>query len=177
MSLEMAHKVILPPKKNYIPQFLKQRDINSYFSCLAEIGKTFHLLLQILLENIDFTVLSKGKLLVTCTGILPFLPLMILWECPYKNCTKKIWIYRGGEKGVEVVYPGEAKVRNLERARVGHKNVLWFDVPVDDPMAVEEVHPAQDLPHKVLDLVRGQSGGRASLQVRVQILLGQRRNI
>jgi hypothetical protein len=32
MSLEMAHKVIVPPKKNYIPQFLKQRDINSYFS-------------------------------------------------------------------------------------------------------------------------------------------------
>jgi hypothetical protein len=32
MSLEMAHKVILPPKKNYIPQFLKQRDINSYYS-------------------------------------------------------------------------------------------------------------------------------------------------
>jgi hypothetical protein len=25
----MAHKVILPPKKNYILQFLKQRDINS----------------------------------------------------------------------------------------------------------------------------------------------------
>jgi hypothetical protein len=40
MSLEMAHKVILPPKKNYIPQFLKQRDINSYYwpllSYLAE---------------------------------------------------------------------------------------------------------------------------------------------
>jgi hypothetical protein len=34
MSLEMAHKVILPPKKNYIPQFLKQRDINSYSFCL-----------------------------------------------------------------------------------------------------------------------------------------------
>jgi hypothetical protein len=31
MPLEMAHKVILPPKKNYIPQFLKQRDVNSYF--------------------------------------------------------------------------------------------------------------------------------------------------
>jgi hypothetical protein len=29
MSLEMAHKVILPPKKIFIPQFLKQRDINS----------------------------------------------------------------------------------------------------------------------------------------------------
>jgi hypothetical protein len=35
MSLEMAHKVILPPKKNYIPQFLKQRDINSYFKSFA----------------------------------------------------------------------------------------------------------------------------------------------
>jgi hypothetical protein len=35
MSLEMAHKVILPPKKNYIPQFLKQRDINSYNSASA----------------------------------------------------------------------------------------------------------------------------------------------
>jgi hypothetical protein len=32
MSLEMAHKVILPPQKNYIPQFLKQRDINSYYT-------------------------------------------------------------------------------------------------------------------------------------------------
>jgi hypothetical protein len=35
MSLEMAHKVILPPKKNYIPQFLKQRDINSYYTLAA----------------------------------------------------------------------------------------------------------------------------------------------
>jgi hypothetical protein len=32
MSREMAHKVIVPPKKNYIPQFLKQRDINSYYA-------------------------------------------------------------------------------------------------------------------------------------------------
>ena len=31
MSLEMAHKVIVPPKTNYIPQFLKQRDITSYY--------------------------------------------------------------------------------------------------------------------------------------------------
>jgi hypothetical protein len=30
MSLEMAQKVIVPPKKNYIPHFLKQLDINSY---------------------------------------------------------------------------------------------------------------------------------------------------
>ncbi len=32
MSLEMAHKVIVPQKKNYVTQFLKQRDINSYYS-------------------------------------------------------------------------------------------------------------------------------------------------
>jgi hypothetical protein len=37
MSLKMAHKVILPPKKNYIPQFLKQRDINSYYTVYSEI--------------------------------------------------------------------------------------------------------------------------------------------
>ncbi len=30
MSLEMAQKVIVPQKKNYVPQFLKQRDINIY---------------------------------------------------------------------------------------------------------------------------------------------------
>jgi hypothetical protein len=39
MSLEMAHKVILPPKKNYIPQFLKQRDINSYYSLSLTSGQ------------------------------------------------------------------------------------------------------------------------------------------
>ena len=30
MSREMAHKVILPPKKNYIKKFLKQRDIGIF---------------------------------------------------------------------------------------------------------------------------------------------------
>ncbi len=30
----MAHKVIVPQKKNYVPQFLKQRDINSYKTLL-----------------------------------------------------------------------------------------------------------------------------------------------
>jgi hypothetical protein len=30
MSLETAQKVIVPQKKNYVPHFLKQRDINSY---------------------------------------------------------------------------------------------------------------------------------------------------
>ncbi len=35
LSLEMAHKVIVPQKKNYVPQFLKQRDINSYCTRLT----------------------------------------------------------------------------------------------------------------------------------------------
>jgi hypothetical protein len=30
MSREMAHKVIVPPKKNYVPKFLKQRDIGNF---------------------------------------------------------------------------------------------------------------------------------------------------
>jgi hypothetical protein len=40
MSLEMAHKVILPPQKNYIPQFLKQRDINSYYAPVGTCSKS-----------------------------------------------------------------------------------------------------------------------------------------
>jgi hypothetical protein len=40
MSLEMAHKVILPPKKNYIPQFLKQRDINSYYPTSPSLNQS-----------------------------------------------------------------------------------------------------------------------------------------
>ncbi len=30
ISREMAHKVIVPPKKNYVPKFLKQRDIGNF---------------------------------------------------------------------------------------------------------------------------------------------------
>jgi len=30
MSLEIAHKVIVPPKKNFIQKFLKQRDIGIF---------------------------------------------------------------------------------------------------------------------------------------------------
>jgi hypothetical protein len=50
MSLEMAHKVILPPKKNYIPQFLKQRDINSYYTSQRNQGKVTKPVLEIIIE-------------------------------------------------------------------------------------------------------------------------------
>ena len=37
MSREMAHKVILPPKKNYIKKFLKQRDIGIFMYLSAVV--------------------------------------------------------------------------------------------------------------------------------------------
>ena len=43
-------------------------------------------------------------------------------------------------------------------------------IPMDNPVAVEEVDPAEDLPHQVLHLVRGQSGGRTLVQVAAQVL-------
>jgi hypothetical protein len=52
MSLEMAHKVILPPKKNYIPQFLKQRDINSYNDLAAVIFTSGHVCRELILASI-----------------------------------------------------------------------------------------------------------------------------
>jgi hypothetical protein len=39
MSREMAHKVIVP-QKNYVPQFLKQRDINSFYLILSAESQT-----------------------------------------------------------------------------------------------------------------------------------------
>ncbi len=39
----MAHKVIVPQKKNYVPQFLKQRDINSYYDCVQSSGPAIFL--------------------------------------------------------------------------------------------------------------------------------------
>jgi hypothetical protein len=65
MSLEMAHKVILPPKKNYIPQFLKQRDINSYYTGLdgiyLQIQITDWLLVEVALLLIGLTHISFAK--------------------------------------------------------------------------------------------------------------------
>jgi hypothetical protein len=36
MFREMAHKVIVPPKKNYVPKFLKQRDIGNFMYPFGE---------------------------------------------------------------------------------------------------------------------------------------------
>jgi hypothetical protein len=66
MSLEMAHKVILPPKKNYIPQFLKQRDINSYFP--LEIYDILSSSLKQSLKNPRKFCLLGTELAVYCIG-------------------------------------------------------------------------------------------------------------
>ncbi len=41
MSLEMAQKVIVP-KKNYVPKFLKQRDIGKFPNNLNNPSSTYH---------------------------------------------------------------------------------------------------------------------------------------
>jgi hypothetical protein len=38
MSREMAHKVIVPPKKNYIQKFLKQQDIGNFMYQSAAVN-------------------------------------------------------------------------------------------------------------------------------------------
>ena len=79
--------------------------------------------------------------------------------------------YRGGEKSVKVIYSGQAEVCEFQRPVPGEENVLWLDVPVHDAVAVQEVHPAQQLPHQVLDLVLGEAGRRALGQVGVEVLV------
>jgi hypothetical protein len=64
MSLEMAHKVIVPQKKNYVPQFLKQRDINTV---VRGYGRLLFYLPQKLSNHMDrqvrtgYTVLVKSS--------------------------------------------------------------------------------------------------------------------
>ena len=46
---------------------------------------------------------------------------------------------------------------------------------MDYPVAVEEVHAGEYLPHDVLDAVVGQPGGRHPLNVEVEVLTNERR--
>ena len=76
----------------------------------------------------------------------------------------------GGEEGAEVIDAGEPEVGQLDTPLPRHQDVLRLQVPVDNSVAVKEVDPGEDLPHDVLDPVRGQARGRASLYVQVQVL-------
>ncbi len=75
----MAHKVILPPKKNYIPQFLKQRDINSY-----KIGRDT----WVMLSNIqvtgycDHSPISGQGFSRNTWVMIPYTGICVLWPQP-----------------------------------------------------------------------------------------------
>ncbi len=82
----MAQKVIVPQKKNYVSQFLKQRDINSYkFIVIVEVIRPFafffnylrciplptrDLIKKIFLKFI-FTLRSKILILVVTSVVEP----------------------------------------------------------------------------------------------------------
>ncbi len=56
----------------------------------------------------------------------------------------------GRQDRAERVQAGEAKVGQLDHAVRRHEYVLRLQVPVDDAVAVEEVHSADDLEEQVL---------------------------
>ena len=61
----MAQKVIVPQKKNYVPQFFKQQDINSYF-CTHHHNckrKLFHL-------NYSISIALLPNATVICNDLL-----------------------------------------------------------------------------------------------------------
>jgi hypothetical protein len=62
MSREMAHKVIVPPKKNYVPKFLKQRDIGNFMYQSAVVYCCCLLLRVLTKKN---TVLAKFNTVLT----------------------------------------------------------------------------------------------------------------
>ena len=79
--------------------------------------------------------------------------------------------YRRGEERVEVINPGKPEVCNLHRPVPGHEDVLGLDVPVDDPVAMKEVHPAEDLPHEVPGLLQRDPGLRDAREILVEVLV------
>ena len=59
--------------------------------------------------------------------------------------------YNWCEEGVEVIDSGQPKISELHSAVKGHKKILRFEVTVNNPVTVQEVHPTKDLKHKVLE--------------------------
>ncbi len=96
----MAHKVIVPPKKNYIPQFLKQRDINSYSPFLFTVnsptcknGLKLVCNVNILHENL---ISENSQKLCTETSTKLF-----VHESSIGTCTKNLLHCRSNPKKVE----------------------------------------------------------------------------
>ena len=72
MSREMAHKVILPPKKNYIQKFLKQRDIGNFMYQSAVVYCCCVLLSVVGCSCVLLCVVAcyRGLLVAVCEQVL-----------------------------------------------------------------------------------------------------------
>ncbi len=72
MSLEMAHKVIVAPKKNYVPKFLKQRDIGNFMYQSAVVYCCCVLLSVVACSFVLLCVVAckMGLLVAVCEQVL-----------------------------------------------------------------------------------------------------------
>ena len=72
MSREMAHKVILPPKKNYIQKFLKQQDIGNFMYQSAVVYCCCVLLSVVACSFVLLCVVAckMGLLVAVCEQVL-----------------------------------------------------------------------------------------------------------
>ena len=70
----------------------------------------------------------------------PTLPQIVIPTRRHQSATDHI-----GECHLVVVYPGQAEVCDLDVAAVGNQDVLRLQVPMHDPVTVQEVHAGQDL--------------------------------
>ena len=58
--------------------------------------------------------------------------------------------YNWSKESVEVIDSGQTKVSELHSAVKGHKKILRFEVTVDNPMTMQEIHATEYLKHEVL---------------------------
>ena len=82
MSLEMAHKVIVPPKKNYIPQFLKQRDIGNFMYQSAVVYCCCVLLSVVACSFVLLCVVACKMGLLVCEHVLRVGGVVGCWAPP-----------------------------------------------------------------------------------------------
>ena len=68
----MAHKVIVPPKKNYVPKFLKQRDIGNFMYQSAVVYCCCVLLSVVACSFVLLCVVAckMGLLVAVCEQVL-----------------------------------------------------------------------------------------------------------
>lgn len=78
--------------------------------------------------------------------------------------------YHRSKPHLEIIRLSQPKIRQLHVPVRRHQQILRLQIPVHNPLAVQEIHPAQYLPRDLLDPRRPQPP--ESLDVRREILLG-----